>query len=243
METRDIIETIGSITKVDNIKSVDERVVNNTLVVKNIDAFTGVHAARDIMLKKRSHFIILRYRYAPEKINRITSKLQQELNLCIMPSSGELIFKNSVLPCVRIKACDDINMIAKAQNFLQHNDIKLMAYKKIEGTAHIQIFKTFKLIELQKNLYRDLNEGNKFYFTIPKALNWRRFEVITSRVKNKLTNPYFDAALGMIYRFYGPEDVIRIFDMDKSLERALELKKHFTSEVKNEILLHSVIHS
>jgi hypothetical protein len=68
-------------------------------------------------------------------------------------------------------------------------------------------------------------------------LNWKLFDYFTKRVKSNLHDINFDAALGVINRFTGPEDVIRIYDSNKTLERALELKKFYMKEFKRERIL------
>jgi len=94
-----------------------------------------------------------------------------------------------------------------------------------------------QLIELKEGLYRDLNEGEKIYIRIPHTMQWNQFDYITKKVKFNLKNRNFDAALGIIYRFCGPENVIRIYDRDKTLKRALHLKTLFLKESKKDILI------
>ena len=59
-------------------------------------------------------------------------------------------------------------------------------------------------------------------------------EHLTHNVKKKIENSNFDSALGIINRFNGPEDVIRIFDRTKTLERALEIRNKYLKELKRE---------
>jgi hypothetical protein len=238
MENNEIIETIGSITKMENLCSLEQDVLKNTLVLKNIDPFPGYQTKNynlGISKKPGSIFIILRYRYAPEKINRINKDLADSRITACYPSFGEIITRDAILPCIRIKGLDAYESIPVVQNFFKRNDLKLMDYRKLEGTARIKIFKTFRLIEIGDGLYRDLSEGEKIYIRIPFALNWKRFDYITKKIRFSIKDQNFDAALGNIYRFCGPEDVIRIYDQNKKLERALELKKLYLKEIKREI--------
>ena len=97
------------------------------------------------------------------------------------------------------------------------------------------------MVEVADDLYRDLSEGEKMYLHINDTINWKRFNFLTNKIKGNLDNSNFDAALGVIYRFCGPQNVIRIYDTNKTLDRALELKKWYLSEIKKEINL-SAIH-
>ena len=243
MEQNQVIETIGSITKTEHLASVESNVIENSLVLRNVNPFPGIRGIEGFNTDKpESIFIIMRYRYAPEKINRINATLLHHINLQRYPSYGEILADENILPCVRLKGLDDYSLIHLAQNFLRNNDLQLMAYRNLDAVCRIKIFKTFRLAEIGDGLYRDLQDGEKFYIRIQQPLNLKRFEYITKKIKFELQNAEFDAALGIIYRFIGPENVIRIFDRDKSHQRALELRKLFLKEIKSEIHLSAAQH-
>lgn len=240
MKQNEVIETIGSITKMENLLSFEQDVLPNSLVLKNIDPFPGFRAKNqniNIGNKPGSVFIILRYRYAPEKINHINRDLISSRITKCHPSYGEIITRESILPCIRIKNIENCTLIPLIQNFYKRSDLKLMDFKQFSGPARIKIFKAFRLSEIAEGLYRDLNEGEKVYIRIPRSINWKRFNHITKKIKYHINNPNFDAALGVIYRFCGPEDVIRVYDQIKTLERAIQLRKLFVREVKSDLLI------
>ncbi len=240
MEPNEVIETIGSITKMEKLCSIERDVLSNTLVLRNVDPFPGYQSNLDLVgndTKPGSIFIILRYRYAPEKINRINKNLAASRITTCYPSYGEIITRESIFPCIRIKGLENFSTVPIIQNFFKRNDLHLMDYKPIDDTARIKIFKIFRLIEIAEGLYRDLNEGEKIYIRIPNSINWKRFDYITRKIKHNAKNMNFDAALGTIYRFCGPEDVIRVYDKKKTLERALELKKLYLKILKSDMLI------
>lgn len=235
MEYNSIIETIGSITKMENLQSIESTIMNNYLVLRNIDPFPGFKQPNN-QNKPSSIFIILRYKYDPEKINRILQDLTLSKIVIKYPCQGEIITQNALLPCIRIKGITDYSIIPVIQDFLKQHDLQLMSYQHIDSRARIKIFKTFRIVEIGEGIYRDLIDGEKIYIKIPSSLNWKRFEYITKKIRYNLTDKNFDAALGVIYRFCGTEDVIRIFDTNKTMERALTLKKLYLKEIKNEIM-------
>jgi hypothetical protein len=235
MDYSQVIETIGSITKYEHLVSINDNVEKNTLVLRSLQPFPG--AKIDDEAEKASYFIILRYRYAPEKINRINSLILKEASLSCFPSYGEIGSKNLILPCVRVKNIRNTKEIYSVQKYLQNNDLQLMFYKDIDSECRIKIFKTFKLAEIGDGLYRDLYDTEKLYIRINANLNWKRFNAVIDKIKYKLNNSEFDAAIGVIYRFMGPENVIRIYDKDKTYPRAIELRKYIIKEVKDEIHL------
>lgn len=224
----------------ENLQSIEQDVLENTLVLKTIDPFPGFRTGTDPVettTKPVSIFIILRYRYAPEKINKLNKELIQNRYTPCYPSFGEIITRESIYPCIRLKCMVNQQQIPPIQDYFLKHDIQLMTFRKLQGPARIKIFKTFRLIEIIDGLYRDLNDEEKFYIRTNRLLNWKRFEYITRKIRYNLKNPNFDSALGVIYRFCGPEDVIRIYDQDKTLERALELKKLYTKEIKSDMLI------
>jgi hypothetical protein len=235
MEYNAAIETIGSITKMEHVCSLEQNVLSDTLVLRNLDPFPGYRIPKSEVspeYKIGSIYIILGYKYSPEKINRINKKLIASRISEKAPSYGEIITRDSILPCIRIKELEHFEQVSLIQNFFLKNEFQLMPFRKIESMARIKIFKTFRLIEIGEGLYRDLSDGAKIYIRITKALNWNLFDEITKKIKFDMNNRNFDAALGTIYRFCGPEDVIRIYDQEKTLERALQLKKCYLKEIK-----------
>lgn len=82
MEENKVIETIGSITKMEHLRSVETGPLVNTLVLNNITPFPGIKS-EDFNERSSlgSFFIVLRYRYAPEKLTELTvvySKIKTE---------------------------------------------------------------------------------------------------------------------------------------------------------------------
>lgn len=240
MNENEIIETIGSITKMEHLRSLEQDTLPNSLVLRTVDPFPGYKVLRkeDKQLEKPgSLFVILRYRYTPEKINRINRDLISAGFVRRYPSFGEIITREAILPCIRLKGVENFNQIKGIQEFFKRNDLKFMDFRKLEGDARIKIFKTFRLKEISEGIYRDLNEGEKIYLRIPRAINWKRLDYITRKIKTRKENSNFDAALGVIYRFCGPEDVIRIYDQEKTLKRALYIRKLFIKEVNKDVLI------
>ncbi len=206
----------------------------NTLILKNTNPFPGIKLGNKPERNQLvSHFIILNYRYACEKLTRIGNELFKKFNLTRLPSQGEIFYKDEILPCVRLKKVDP-GTIRSMQQFLKDKGLKMKPHRPFNSICEIKIFKSFKLIEVSTDLFRDLNNKNKYYIQIESELNWKRFNYIVKKIKYKLQNPDFDAAMGIIYRFSGPQNVIRIYDKDTSQERLLLLRKHFYTETKKE---------
>ncbi len=241
METNQIIETTGCIAKVEHLHDIASFIPDDTLVMKPIRPFPGLSTRVEDSTPGTVYAALL-YRYFPEKINRIAKGLKENINSNWWIVYGEISIKNNLFPVVRIKGLNKFDDISVIQNYLKKNDIKLMPYKKINEEGKIKIFKQFKIKEISNGIYRDLYESEKFYFVIHDSINWNLLVYLTKQVKSKTENPEFDAALGVINRFNGAEDVIRIYDKDKTLERAIYLRNQFLQAMKKESLLISKKH-
>jgi len=243
MEPNEVIETIGSITKLEKLCPLKKSIVENSLVLLNTNPFPGYQVNEKDVEKPVSVFIILKYRYSPEKTNRINKNLVDNRIATCIPSFGEILTSTSILPCIRIKKLSNFSVVPVIQNFFKRHGLQLMEYHPFNEVVRIKIFKTFRLIEIADGVYRDLNDGEKIYIRIPSSINVVNLKNISDKIKSDSLNANFDAAPGIIYRFYGPEDVIRIYDHDKTLRRAIEHKKVFLREIRKEFLVSSKLKS
>ncbi len=236
MEPKQVIETTGCITKVENLSNIEFHTLDDTLVLESKQAFPGLtHRQNDD--RPGAVYLALLFRYFPEKIYRLAKNLKDNYNADWWSASGEILIKNKIYPIIRIKGLSKYEYIPVIQDYYKNNDIKFMPYKLIRAEGKIKVYKHFRIIELIEGIYRDLYEPEKFYFVISEQLNWNMLVYLTRHIRSNLENPDFDAALGVINRFNGPEDVIRIFDHDKTLDRALSLRSHYLKALKKENLL------
>jgi hypothetical protein len=240
MELNNVIETIGSITKMEILESVRYNVLNETLVLKNLIPFPGYSRKNDTLnfcKNQESILITLRYQYPSDKINRIFKKLVAEKIIKGFPSYGEINMSGLIYPCIRLKGLPNYSLIPYIQQFFQKNELQLMNYKDINGPAIIKIFKSFRIIKIAEGLYRDANDLEKIYIRIPLSMIWNDFDEVTKKIKLNIANPNFDAALGAIYRFYGSENVIRIYDKEITFEKARNLKMMYLKEIKTDQII------
>ncbi len=238
MKSNQIIVTTGSITKVETLANIEQHVLSNTLVLISKNPFPGYSFRRSIKNNTilYSVYLVLMYRYFPEKIERISKILRKKYENCYF-SCGEIVIQNNIFPCIRVKGITCYELIPEIQSVYKNNDIKFMTFRKINNQGSIRVFKHFKITEIADGIYRDLYEGEKFYFVIPNQINWRILRITTENVKEKIDKADFDAALGIINRFTGPEDVIRILDRDKTLKRSLDIKNKYIKELKKQGML------
>jgi virulence-associated protein VapD len=107
-----------------------------------------------------------------------------------------------------------------------------MTNRKIEPfTGIIKVKKYFLLEPLSDEVFTDAEDRNIFYFSIPAQLRFSQFEKITIDIKQNMSEHNFDVALGTIYRKFGLNDVIRVYDVNTSPERMEMIRSKFLSAI------------
>jgi hypothetical protein len=220
MTQKILLETIGTIEKKEMLGPVGYK----ELVLEAFQPFPGYHGTtvpdHDT---PNSLFAITRSKYTGEKIIRVIQKIKSDPKFNFDATPGMVTLYNMLNPCIRfkdLKSYDEMPAILKA---FEDEGIEFMSNRKIEPfTGIIKVKKYFLMEVLSDFLFRDAEEPNMHYFTIPVQLRFNQFEKITLDLKHNMEDPKFDAALGTIFRKSGLIDVIRIYD-DKCTPEKLNL--------------------
>ena len=78
-QEKNLIETFGYIKKEQNLSTVENNIIPNTLVLESIHPFKGFHGANlPEESKPRSLFLVLSKDYSFEEIARITKKIKKK---------------------------------------------------------------------------------------------------------------------------------------------------------------------
>ncbi len=220
MSHKIILETLGTIEKKEMLGPVGY----DQLVLEAFEPFPGYHGTtvpdKDT---PRSLFAITRSKYTEEKIIRVTQKIKSDLGLKFDGTPGMVTLYNMLNPCIRFKDIERYDEVPGILKAYQDEGIEFMSNRKIEPFAGIIKVKKYFLVEvISDTTFRDAEDPNMHYFSIPVQLRFSQFEKITLDLKRNLEDPNFDAALGSVYRKSGLIDLIRIYDETCSPER-LEL--------------------
>jgi len=163
---------------------------------------------------------------------RAITAVKKQTDLQFDATPGILYLQNSLVGALRFKhlSYKDIPKIAKLltnEGLSFKNKKHVLSYDSI-----IHIRKFFEMEEIGEGEYRDLNVNNMFYITVPKNLDWNLFEKITIELKYNLKDSNFDAALVYIYTASGILDLVRIFDVETSLEKLDIIKHKYLQKIK-----------
>lgn len=220
MNQKILLETIGTIEKKEMLGPVGYK----ELVLEAFQPFPGYHGTNiPDHIKPNSLFAITRSKYTEEKIIRAIQKIKSERGFSFDGSPGMVTLYNMLNPCIRFKDLDTYDELPPILKAFEDEGIEFMSNRKIEPyTGIIKVKKYFLVEVLSDYLFKDAEDPNMHYFSIPIQLRFNQFEKITIDLKNNLEDSRFDAALGTIFRKTGVIDVIRVYD-DKCTPEKLDL--------------------
>ncbi|UCG28714.1 MAG: hypothetical protein JSV24_04975 [Bacteroidales bacterium] len=232
MAEKVIIETFGSITKVEMLHTLESNILENTFVVEAYEPFPGYHGENLPSDPIPHHiFLVTKKDYPEETILRVSQKIRKYFKHSFGARQGELHIFNSRLNCIRVKDLSSFELIPELQSCYQSEGIEFMRKRTYNNTGLIKINKYFELRELGDGIFKDLIDLQMFYLEIPDHLNWKLFEQITHSIKNNMDNRNFDAALGVLYR-NDLTDVVRIYEKGCSLDKLKQIRKKYIEEIR-----------
>jgi hypothetical protein len=220
MSQKILLETIGSIEKKEMLGPVGYK----QLVLEAFHPFPGYHGTTvPDSTRPNLLFAITRSKYTEEKIIRVTQKIKSDHGLTFDGTPGMVTLYNMLNPCIRFKDLADYDELVGILKAYENEGIEFMSNRKIEPFTGIIKVKKYFLVEVISDfLFKDAEDPNMHYFTVPVQLRFPQFEKITIDIKHNFDDPKFDVALGTIYRKSGLVDIIRIYD-DKCTPEKLNL--------------------
>lgn len=229
---KDII-TIGTISKEEVVRTIEHKIMPNTLVLENLEPFPGYHGENlpsdPVPL---SIFLVNAETYTDEDIIRKTQKIRKYTDIHFSGSPSTIKTYNECYSCIRLWGLKNFDVIPELQKIYMNEGIKFKKKRKIAGNSIIQIRKTFYIKEIQEGIFKDLEEQQMYYLQIPTLLSWGLFHNIIKKIKNNVDNNNFDAALGTVY-MKELLDVIRIYTKTPDIEQLNLLRKKIINEINS----------
>jgi hypothetical protein len=227
-----IIETMGSITKVEKLRTLDSNILENTLVLDEIEPYPGYHGANlPTGYNTATVYLVTRKKMSSLQIRRMTQDIKKYIKEEFDGTPAAICINNSVLNCIRIRHIDGFGIIPVIQKGYLHEGIKFMKKKNFSGEGIIEINKHFELEDCGDGVYKDLEDPLMYYVRIPRHMNWQMFLKITTSIKRNIDDLSFDGALGAIY-LKEIIDVVRIFAKDMTTEDLKKIRNLYLEEFK-----------
>jgi hypothetical protein len=227
-----IIETMGYITKVEKLETLNNNILENTLVLEETEPFPGYHGANlPTGYNPTAVYLILRKKTSTVKIMRLTQHIHKYFKPAFDGTAAQVSINNDLLHCIRLRNLDDYASVPDIQKCYMHEGLAFMKKKKVQGDGVIEIKKHFELQDMEEGIYKDLEDPLMYYLQIPAHLNWSVFLEITTSIKHNLDNLSFDAALGAIY-LKEITEVVRIFAGNMGLKDLEKIRQRYVEELR-----------
>lgn len=235
MSEKHIIETLGSVSKVENIRALEHHIITNTFVVETLEPFPGYHGVNFLTddIVKKSVFFVIKQRISAEILCRAVAKMRKYLPFPFDAAIAELTIFNQMYHAIRIKRFVSMENIDNLHHAFRDEGFEFVKRRKIGTTKGIIRIKKYMLLEdAGDGLYFDSIDTNIAYFALPAWLNWKMFEEITLQLKHNLPESDFDLALGVIFRRTGLVDVVRVFADKPDVELLKTLKTKYEEAIR-----------
>jgi hypothetical protein len=227
-----IIETMGYITKVEKLETLDSNILENTLVLEEVEPFPGYHGANlPTGYNPIAVYLILSKKTSTVKIMRLTQHIHKYFKPGFDGTAAQVSINNNLLHCIRLRNLDNYASISEIQNCYMHEGLNYMKKKNLQGDGVIEIKKHFELEKLEDGIFKDLEDPLMYYLQIPVHLSWPVFLEMTISIRHNLDNLSFDAALGAIY-LKEITEVVRIFARDMELKDLRMIREKYVDELR-----------
>ncbi len=232
MAVNRIIETMGSITKVEKLETLNNNILENTLVLEEIEPFPGYHGANlPTGYNPTAVYLITRIKHSTVQLLRITQEIRRHFKHKFDGTAAEICINNDVFNCIRLRSLENYTIIPELQKCFIYEGLKFMKKRKIKGEGIINLKKHFELEKLGDGIFKDLVDPLMYYLEIPRHINWQLFLDITTSIKHKIDNLNFDAALGALY-LKDITEVVRIFTKDMGVEDLRAIQDKYLEELR-----------
>lgn len=230
MDKKLVIETIGTLTKIENVESIQ---VSDWLVLENSQPYPGYHSQFDADSEKpRTLFFITKDRISQEVLLRKGELVQQHFNQPFDATPCQLTIYSDVYYGIRIKYLKNFSLIPELIRCYIDEGISFRKFRKISEAATITIFKYFCLEELMPGIYQDMDEKYERYVEVSQELAMDVFVKLSRIVKNNMPNSNFDAALAVFHRKHGIVDAVRVFESTCTIDRLKSIQAEFEAQLK-----------
>ena len=171
-----------------------------------------IHCFQDIVLKKAF---------------QINQSLEQ--NLEIMP--GQMVFNKKSYQCIRINL-EDISKLRNILTELETLGLEFLSDKKVSNFQTQIFFKRYtQLVKMEEGVYKDSKITGRYFFEIPKLVEFDEFQEGIKKIKTNCNYHLFDAFLSFMFVKGGiGQDFIGIYSDHCDETRFSELKQ-FVDEI------------
>lgn len=226
MEVR---ELIGKITLQENISPIERNKLNGTFVIHIPNPLATYYSRFTEVNRPNSIVFVTKDPVSFEKILRATKKINEEFKFGVSGAKCEVAIGKKKYSGIRVFGIDRYYNIDKVQQaykdagFDFHKNVKLG-----KGTdALIRVNKFFNLIDVEDTIYQSPNNPDRYYFDVPRDMDWEEFREITFDIKNSISVINYDIAKGILYENEGITDILRVIKPNITLDMVKKIQRKY----------------
>ncbi len=227
------IQSIGAITKKENLASVEDDTKCNALVLESLFPFPGYHGTTvPDRTDPKSLFLVTKHRYGDDSIIRAIKQVKTSFPHRFDGAPGGITLFNEPAWVIRIKDLhySHVGELVKA---FEHQGIEFRHEEKVSKySSLIKITKYFRLKPVSEGIYNDADWKEMYYLQMPLKLDWEVFEQISMSIKHNVEDNNYDAALTHMYDRYGVLDFVRIYDEQSCQGKLLFIYEKYLEAIK-----------
>ena len=224
-----IHELIGKITLQENISPIERNKVSGTFVIHIPNPLASYYSRFTEVNRPNSIVLVTKNPVSFEIILRITKSINEEHKLNLDGAKCEVVIGRNKYSGIRLMGIDRYTNIDKIQTlymdagFEFHKNIKLN-----KGTdAIIRVNKFFNYVDIEEGIYQSPNNKDRYYFEVPRYMNWEEFRDITFDIKNNISVTNYDIAKGIFYRKDGITDVLRVLKPNMTVDMVKKIREKY----------------
>ena len=225
----EIRELIGKITLQENVSPIERNKVSGSFVIHIPNPLASYYSRFTEVNRPNSIVFATKEPVSFEKILRATKIINQKHQLTLNGAKCEVNIGRNKYSGIRVTGIDrytNIDMVQTAFNeggFEFHKNVRLA-----KGTnAMIRVNKFFNMIDVEDKIYRSHSNKDRFYFEIPRYVNWNDFREMTFDIKNNISVSNYDIAKGIIYEKDGITDILRVIKPNITVDMVRQIREKY----------------
>ena len=228
-----IIQTVGTVTKEEKLARVESETFTNIMLLESQLPYPGYHGSTvPDKLEPDSVFAITKLMYNDERIIRCIQRVKQHLSIDFDAAPGTLNLQNKDVHFIRFKNLP-YRSIGDVINEFQKCGLNFKRSRKVAPfNTIIKVRKFFKMKEMEKGIFADMEDKHMGYLLIPVHLRWVTFRKMTMDIRYNVTDPHYDAALTSVYGEHGLLDFVRIWDKNFSVEKLRYIRQKYLEAIE-----------
>lgn len=229
----EIRELIGKITLQENISPIERNKVNGTFVIHIPNPLASYYSRFTEVNRPNSIVFVTKNPVSFERILRATKIINKTNDLTINGAKCEVTIGRNKYSGIRVMGIDRYTSIDRIQTayleagFEFHKSVRIS-----KGTdALIRVNKFFNMIDEEEKIYRSSSNKDRFYFEVPRYMNWDEFREITFDIKNNISVSNYDIAKGIIYENDGITDILRVIKPNITVAMVRQIREKYLDKL------------